>query len=114
MNLSHAGEIFWAEWDGEGYEPEDPNATVYYTEGHLTFEYDWVRRGLMTAVQRDGFAEFSEAKAAIEEVEPTRGWTGYIAGDSVPYVCTELGETFWGDTVDRIRPTTWVEFQIGD
>lgn len=114
MNLSHSGDIFWAEWDGEDFEPEDPEAVVYYTEGHVTFEYDWIRRSVVTAIQRDGLAEYSTATKALEDVEPIRGWSGYIAGDSIPWQCDESGETFYGDIVDRPRPTTWVEFRIGD
>ena len=41
----------------------------------------------------------------------TYGWSGSLEKDSEDLlVCDENGETFYGDLLENVRETTWVEF----
>ena len=50
------GEHLWSEWDGEGYQNLLECGVVYYTLEHIDLENELVRRGLASALQRDGVA----------------------------------------------------------
>jgi hypothetical protein len=110
MATSRIGESLWTEWDGNGYYSVLPLCTVFVTNGHVDIENEVVRRALASFIQRSGVVDsLGQAYALIERGVYVQGYSGVIDGEPEPTVCEEDGETFHGDIVDEILPTTWVE-----
>lgn len=113
MDLDRRGETLWSEWDGEGFQSTHLDSVVFFTEGHVSLSVDVVFRALASAVQRDGIADtFSRAATVIQPFSAVHGFSGEVDGLEV-HVCSPDGETYYGDIVDEIVPTTWVEVLQG-
>ena len=112
MKNDRPGEALWDEWEGLNYENVLLNGTVYYTFDHVDMENDLVRRALASALQRDGVAySLSNGFWIIDLARFTYGWSGSLEKDSEDLlVCDENGETFYGDLLENVKETTWVEF----
>jgi hypothetical protein len=106
------GESLWISWDGEGYEPYLQSPTIFYTVGHVDKDNDIVRRALASSLQRDGCADsLSDGYNCVDSSHWSWGWMGYVDESIEPYICSELGETFYGDFVDdEPEPITLIEF----
>jgi len=105
------GEQLWSEWDGELYESEQEDPTVYYTFEHVDVENDVVKRALASSLQRDGIADsLSDAYKMIEKSTVHYGWAGHNDEEIYLTVCDESGETYYGDKIDNIKEITFVEF----
>ena len=112
MDFNRRGETLWQEWDGSGYSPADATAVVFSTTGHVDISSDVVLRALASAVQREGIVDsLSQAFKAIRPFTAKFGYSGDIDGGLEIAVCDENGETYYGETVDEILPTTWVEVE---
>lgn len=110
MKDQRPGEFLWEEWQGLGYESRVESSVTYYTFEHIDLDNDLVRRALASALQRDGVAiSLGDGFAMIEKSAPYYGWAGFVDDDQEYSVCDEHGETEYGDFVDSILPTTWIE-----
>lgn len=107
------GDHLWHEWDGELYQRAEECSVVYYTLGHIDLSVDVVRRGLASAVQRDGVLDsLGVAFSGIESARVEHGWCGLEDEDSMELVaCDEHGETFYGDLLENVQEITFVEFK---
>ena len=100
----------WLEWLGSGYSLTKQDPIIYYTIEHVDIENELVRKALASALQRDGiFDSLNEAFKAIDAGIVSSGWSGYVEEELDLVVCTELGETEYGDTLETVEPVTWVE-----
>jgi hypothetical protein len=111
MRDSRAGEFLWNEWTGEGYEPTNPDAELFFfTEEHVDVEHEVVRRALASALQRDGsVVSLGQGFSSLESSTVVQGFAGYVDESLDLYLCDEYGETQDGDYVDQVIPITWVE-----
>lgn len=110
MKDERPGDFLWEEWQGSGYDSKVESSVVYYTFDHIDLENDLVRRALASALQRDGVAvSLGDGFSMIDKSIPYHGWAGIIEEENDYFVCDEHGETEYGDLVDVIMPTTWVE-----
>jgi hypothetical protein len=111
MDYGRKGESLWSEWSGVGYQSQLPSTIIYVTEAHVDISNDVVLRALASAVQRDGVADsLGDAFRIIKPFSTVVGYSGDVNGVEVS-VCDENGETYYGDTVETIIPTTWVEVE---
>jgi uncharacterized protein involved in tolerance to divalent cations len=110
MKSDRPGDFLWEEWQGSGYDPKVDFSVIYYTFDHIDLENDLVRRALASALQRDGVAiSLGDGFNLIDKCSPNYGWSGIIEDEEEYSVCDENGETEYGDLVDSILPTTWIE-----
>ena len=111
MKDIRVGENLWSEWDGEGYKNFLENGVTYYTFEHVDLENDLVRRGLASALQRDGVAySLADAFSILEAMAISHGWVGEVEGEQCFTICDETGETFLGDLVLEPLEVTLIEF----
>lgn len=104
------GEQLWEEWLGFGYYPEKQEGIVYYTFDHIDTENDLVRRALASALQRDGVAiSLAEGFRFVDSGLVTQGWVGILEEEVDFILCDESGVTEYGDIVENIQATTWIE-----
>jgi hypothetical protein len=109
MDFDLRGELLWSEWQGEGYQPSLAGSLVYSTTGHVSLADDVVSKALASAVQRDGVADsVGRAFIAIQPFSAVCGYSGEVDGLEI-HACSDAGETYYGDVVDEVVPTTWVE-----
>lgn len=110
MDLNRKGENLWSEWVGLGYSKKMYGSVVFYTVGHVDIEHEIVRRGLASAIQRDGiFDTLGQAYKAINDWTSAQGWAGEVDEDPELSICSSEGETRNGDYVDNVFNITWVE-----
>jgi hypothetical protein len=113
MANSRIGESLWEDWNGNGYYSVLPMCTVFVTYGHVDIENNVVRRALASHIQRSGYVDsLGQAYALLDRSVFTQGYAGCVDEESDPTVCEDDGETFYGDIVDDILPTTWVEVLV--
>lgn len=111
MKDVRVGDYLWDQWQGEGYEEKLGNNLIYYTQEHVDLDNELVRRGLASALQRDGMADsLWDGFKLTDSAETEWGWAGVLDGDLDMTVCSESGETPYGDFVEESVPITWVEF----
>lgn len=112
MDFGRQGELLWQEWDGNGFSPTDSACVVFCTHAHVDVSNDVVLRALASAVQREGLVDtLSQAFGAIKPFTAVAGYSGEINGGIETAMCDESGETYYGDVVDSVIPTTWVEVE---
>jgi hypothetical protein len=112
MKDSRKGECLWVEWSGEGFVPSRPSTIIFYTHEHVDLSIDVVKRALASALQRDGsVVSLGHGYGAVEAANTIHGYSGHIDGEIYLSVCNSSGETVYGDIVDEIFETTWVEIQ---
>lgn len=105
------GEHLWSEWDGEGYQNLLECGVVYYTLEHIDLENELVRRGLASALQRDGVAySLGDAFSILEACAVSQCWAGEVEDEQCFTICDEDGETFLGDFVSESFAITVIEF----
>ncbi len=110
MKDSRVGELLWKEWTGGGYEPQNDDSLIFFTEEHIDLENELIRRALASALQRDGVSiSLGNGFQALDGAPIVHGYAGEIDTDIDLTVCDELGETREGEIVDNILPITWVE-----
>jgi hypothetical protein len=110
MKDSRVGECLWSEWTGYSYSPLTDSGLIFFTEGHVDFEHDVVRRALASSLQRDGSAvSLGDGYRLVESASLVQGYAGEVDGDTDYCVCDENGETADGDYVDDVIEVTWVE-----
>lgn len=110
MKDMRPGEQLWEEWLGSGYYLEKQDGIVYYTFDHIDTENDLVRRALASALQRDGVAiSLAEGFKLVDSGLVTKGWVGILEEEIDFILCDEYGATEYGDTVENIQPTVWIE-----
>jgi hypothetical protein len=110
MRDSRKGECLWQEWTGEGFEPENQDSVVFFTDEHVDVEHEVVRRALASALQREGItASLGNGYGAIDSANIVQGYAGEVEGSREMYACDEEGETREGDCVDAVNKITWVE-----
>ena len=111
MDYGRKGESLWSEWAGTGYQVQTPGTIIYVTETHVDISNEVVLRALASAVQRDGIVDsLADGFRAIKPFSTILGYSGEVDGLELT-VCDETGETYYGDMVDEIIPTTWVEVE---
>ena len=111
MDYGRKGESLWSEWAGTGYQVQGLSTLIYVTEAHVDINNDVVLRALASAVQRDGVVDsLADGFRAIKPFSTILGYSGEVEGLELT-VCDENGETYYGDIVDEIIPTTWVEVE---
>ena len=115
MKLSRKGESLWQEWTGTGYSQTSNDTVVFYTESHVSLDEPVVLRALASALQREGIVHsLGEAYAAVEKQSIfSTGYVGIIDGERDFRICSEVGETFYGDIVDDTLPVTFIEVSLG-
>lgn len=110
MKDKRLGQELWLEWLGSGYLLTKLNPIIYYTIDHIDIENELVRKALASALQRDGVHDsLNDAFKAIDTGIVCSGWAGVLEDELDLIVCTELGETEYGDILEDIQPVTWVE-----
>lgn len=113
MKDSRAGDYLWDQWQGEGYEGRFGYDLIYFTEGHVDIDNEVVKRALASAIQRDGVADsLRDGFFLIESSESEWGWAGIIEDELEFSVCSEGGETPYGDFVLESFPITWIELSF--
>jgi hypothetical protein len=106
------GDYLWHEWDGDLYEQSDAESTVYYTFEHIDLSIDVIRRGLASAIQRDGVANsLGDAFKALELSIVVHSWAGSEEDGMNLCACDASGETFYGDVLENIQEITFVEIK---
>lgn len=104
------GESLWVQWDGEGYFSEFNTDLIFYTTEHVESGNDLVVRALASTLQRDGIADsLADGFRLVEHGYWEFGYAGHLEGESQITVCDEDGETEYGDIVEEVIHTTWVE-----
>lgn len=110
MSFDRRGESLWQEWDGSGFQPAEADNIIFYTIGHVDVANDVVLRALASAVQREGIVDtLGQAFQAIKPFSAVIGFSGDIDNGIETTVCDQSGETYYGDIVNSVVPTTWVE-----
>ena len=110
MKNDRPGDFLWEEWQGSGYDCLVDSSVIYYTFDHIDLENDLVRRALASALQKDGVAiSLGDGFSLIEKALPNHGWAGLLKDEQEYVVCNQEGETEYGEFVDSIIPTTWIE-----
>ena len=113
MKNDRQGETLWHEWDGDGYDSVNQNSVVYYTFGRVDTAHEVVRRALASAVQRDGVAEsLSKAYMSIDDSTLFYGHVGVVDGAPFESLCSDTGETFFGDLVEGMSEVTIIEVKL--
>jgi hypothetical protein len=104
------GESLWEEWDGEYYEKSAPYHQVYFTIEHVDVNNEVVRKALVYAMQRDGVAiSLAEGFRLIENCRESHLFSGVLDGESFA-VCSSDGKTKYGDLLEEVKETTFIEF----
>ena len=112
MRDSRAGQSLWSLWSGEGYEPTTPSEYIFYTDAHVDVENEVVRRALASAIQREGLVfSLGNGYGSIDTATVIEGYCGYLPLERELIVCDKDGYTPYGDKVDSLVHTTWVELQ---
>ena len=112
MKDSRKGECLWVEWSGEGFVPSRPSTIIFYTHEHVDLEIDVVKRALASSLQRDGqVVSLGDGYRAVESGTVVHGYAGFINGEIYLSACDKNGQTEYGETVDEIFETTWVEME---
>lgn len=95
------GETLWREWPGEA--PSSGGSFVYfYTEDHIGFEHDVVARALASALQRDGIVDsLGQGYRKVESSVVSHLYAGTNETTDDLIICSEAGETFYGDFVEE-------------
>jgi len=110
MKDKRLGQELWLEWLGSGYFLTKSDPVIYYTVDHIDIENELVRKALASALQRDGVHDtLNDAFKAIDKGIVCSGWAGILEDELDLVICTELGETEYGDIVEEIQPITLVE-----
>lgn len=110
MKTDRPGDWLWVEWDGEGFEPTKKSSTVYVTYDDVDIMDDLVRRALASALQRDGVADsLADGFKLLERAIVSEGHAGTLPGEWYYTLCDEDGETEYGDLVEDVVMSTWVE-----
>lgn len=110
MKDSRAGESLWKEWTGEGYDTEFEDSVVFFTDEHVDVENEIVRRALASALQREGVVVgLGNGFQSLDSAHITISYAGEVDEAIDLTICDEDGETYFGDTVDRVVPITLVE-----
>jgi hypothetical protein len=110
LKSDRPGDFLWEEWQGSGYKNKIDSSVIYYTYDHIDINNDLVRRALASALQRDGVAiSLGDGFSLIEKCISYFGWSGVQSEEDDCYACSESGETEYGDLVDTVLPTTWIE-----
>ena len=105
------GDYLWHEWDGDLFEAESEESTIYYTFEHIDVENDLIKRALASAIQRDGVVHsLGDAFKLIETGSVTHGWVGEEPEGLSYVVCDESGETYYGDLLFNVQEITFIEF----
>ena len=114
MNLSRKGETLWQEWTGNGYTESAGITVVFYTEEHVSLNEPVVMRALASALQREGMVDsLSDAYSSLERwCLFSTGHIGLISGEREFSICSDTGETFYGDVVEEVIPATFVEVNL--
>jgi ABC-type transport system substrate-binding protein len=112
MKDKRHGQELWLEWIGSGYFLTKQDPIVYYTIDHIDIENELVRKALASALQRDGiYDSLNESFKAIDAGIVCSGWAGVLEDELDLVVCTELGESEYGDILEDVQPVTWVELE---
>lgn len=116
MKFDRKGEILWSEWDGEGYNVSFPSSLVYVTRTHVSIEEPVVLRALASILQRDGIVDsLGDGYRLIETKSvASEGFVGTVDGHYAETVCSDEGETYYGDIVDEVAPVTFVEVALNE
>ena len=110
MKDKRLGQELWLEWLGSGYSLNKSDSIVYYSVDHIDTENELVRKALASALQRDGvYDSLNEAFKAIDAGIVCSEWAGVLEDEFDLVICTELGETEYGDIVEEVQPITLVE-----
>jgi hypothetical protein len=110
MRDKRTGECLWFEWSGDGFNTSRPSSIIFFTYDHVDLDIDLIKRALASALQRDGIViSLGEGYKAVERGHISFGYVGEIDEEIYPTVCTEQGETKYGNLVTNPEPVTWVE-----
>lgn len=117
MIFSRAGESLWQEWEGDGYDPSDPDSLVFYTIDHVDMTNDIPLRALASLLQRSGIVDgnIGDAYKALETRTYVHGYAGYLEGDDeLLTVCDQEGNTRYDEQASPRLEITWVEVFLND
>lgn len=110
MKDKRPGEELWLEWDGEGYFSTKDNSIFYYTFGIVDMDNEIVRRALASALQRDGVVvSLGEGFKVLEKSVTNYTYCGLLDEELSYIVCSQNGETKYGDFVEKPMETTFIE-----
>ena len=109
---SRIGETLWSEWSGD-HQSSGSSSIFFFTESHITLDHDVVARALASALQRDGIVDtLGWGYKAVESGSVSHVYAGKLDDDDELTLCSEDGETFYGDFVNEILPITMVEIYV--
>lgn len=112
MRDPRTGQALWSIWSGKDYEPATNPDFIFGTVTHVDLENEIVRRGLASAIQREGLVfTLGNGFKSIDSATIVQGYAGYVDGDDELSKCDENGETKYGDAVEAAVPYTWVELK---
>lgn len=110
MTFSRLGDNLWQEWTGDGYEPSDPDAVVYYIMDFIEPSNEYAERALVSRIQRDGVVDsVRDGFNLLESMEHSHGYVTTPTGERDMVVCELDGSTAFGESVEAVLPITWVE-----
>jgi hypothetical protein len=106
------GDWLWEEWDGEGYESENPySSAIYCTYDWVDIDNDLVKRALASCLQRDGVVDsLGDGFKIAENALIIKSYAGFIDKEKTLTVCNEYGETDLGDSVQLVSLLTLIDF----
>jgi hypothetical protein len=117
MDFTRAAEELWFEWDGNGFNSSGYKSVVYFTYDHVDMENSICLGGLASSLQRDGLVDsLFDGRSAIQKSSVFyHGFAGTVDDNPELTICNETGETFYGDSVDKIESITLVEvYGVGE
>jgi len=104
-------ENLWFEWTGEGFQGKGYKSVVYFTYDHVDMHNPICLGGLASCLQRDGLVDsLSLGRQLIEKSSVFyQGFAGIVDENPDLTICNAEGETFYGDSVEKISNITLVE-----
>jgi hypothetical protein len=111
MDFIRAAENLWFEWTGEGFNRNGFRSVVYFTYDHVDMHNPICLGSLASCLQRDGLVDtLSEGRNSISKSSVFyHGFAGVVDENPDLTICNQDGETFYGDSVDKISNITLVE-----
>lgn len=97
------GAYLWQEWEGDGWRAKDESSIIYFTLGDVDVENEVVCRALASALQRDGVSDsLGDGFKMIDKGDRHKDHAGIVDGEGKYTICSDDGETYWGDSVEEV------------
>lgn len=109
---SRIGETLWREWSGDSDSPGG-SSIFFFTETHIGLDHDVIVRALASALQRDGIVDsLGMGYRLAESATVSHLYAGILDENDELTLCSNEGETFYGDFVNDVLEITMVEIHV--